>query len=782
ELKNITGEFNAEMSIAVSNNLQADFIEFSIGTENTTITMPDAFPEPVTIKTGQIGARYDLNDKILSLQNTRIVLPHTTISLEATLGNPFQDNPPAGAMIALEGEASLKNLPLDELYRYWPIPLAPSARTWVTKHIKDGKANKANALFALDLPANIFDTKQTDQITLKDVHGEIKFKGLTTDYLPPMLPVKKIDGVARYTDHDFNIDTTSGLLRDTKVTEGTIKIAPLSAHEDSFINIDLKMEGPLQDPLVLLSQKPVEFTQEVGIDPKQVSGNAKTDLHLDFPLLDDLELEQLNVKAVSTLDNITVNHAYRNAYLRGSGLNLTVDNHGLALKGKATLSDAALDSLVWHEYFGDTAKLKREFILKGAATPQLLKDLNLDATRYFGNRANVSSTITEHQNGDTTMDLTADLTPARIMIPEMNTEKPSGEKGQLHFNLDAPAKKTIALKDLTLTSNIVNIDNATVTFTPDQSLDKIIIPQFKAGRSTISINATSLPRNKGWQATIKGNTLDASGFWSGDDKSNPDDKNTQPPIKLDLDIGTLYLDPTYPLKDVRGKFFIDNDVILQADLDAKAGDSLMVMRFSPGPTGDRVLKFESNNAGEAVKALGITDSMRGGTISIAGGSAAATPQQIRGNLVLANFSLVKAPILARLLNAFSLGGLLDLLNQKGLVFSRMENEFIHQDKQIILKKGKMAGASLGLNFAGTINQKNNTLDMSGTIVPIQGINKLASNIPLIGQILTGIKGEGLVAATYTIKGPTKDPSVMVNPLSVLTPGILRSIFFENNKE
>ena len=39
-----------------------------------------------------------------------------------------------------------------------------------------------------------------------------------------------------------------------------------------------------------------------------------------------------------------------------------------------------------------------------------------------------------------------------------------------------------------------------------------------------------------------------------------------------------------------------------------------------------------------------------------------------------------------------------------------------------------------------------------------------------------------VAATYTIKGPTKDPSVMVNPLSVLTPGILRSIFFENNKE
>jgi hypothetical protein len=51
------------------------------------------------------------------------------------------------------------------------------------------------------------------------------------------------------------------------------------------------------------------------------------------------------------------------------------------------------------------------------------------------------------------------------------------------------------------------------------------------------------------------------------------------------------------------------------------------------------------------------------------------------------------------------------------------------------------------------------------------------NIPIIGQILTG--GDALLAATYTISGDPDDPSVGVNPLSVLAPGIIRKMLFEN---
>jgi len=63
-------------------------------------------------------------------------------------------------------------------------------------------------------------------------------------------------------------------------------------------------------------------------------------------------------------------------------------------------------------------------------------------------------------------------------------------------------------------------------------------------------------------------------------------------------------------------------------------------------------------------------------------------------------------------------------------------------------------------------------------VPIYHSNSVISAIPLIGDILTGGEGGGLFAFTYTIRGSFADPSVSVNPLSVLAPGFLRRLFFE----
>ena len=39
----------------------------------------------------------------------------------------------------------------------------------------------------------------------------------------------------------------------------------------------------------------------------------------------------------------------------------------------------------------------------------------------------------------------------------------------------------------------------------------------------------------------------------------------------------------------------------------------------------------------------------------------------------------------------------------------------------------------------------------------------------------GKKGEGIVAFSYNVSGATSDPSVFVNPLSALTPGIFRKL-------
>ena len=66
--------------------------------------------------------------------------------------------------------------------------------------------------------------------------------------------------------------------------------------------------------------------------------------------------------------------------------------------------------------------------------------------------------------------------------------------------------------------------------------------------------------------------------------------------------------------------------------------------------------------------------------------------------------------------------------------------------------------------------------LSGTFVPLYGLNSFVSNIPLLGDILTSRKGEGIIGMTYTMEGTFAEPDISVNPLSALTPGILRRIF------
>jgi hypothetical protein len=86
---------------------------------------------------------------------------------------------------------------------------------------------------------------------------------------------------------------------------------------------------------------------------------------------------------------------------------------------------------------------------------------------------------------------------------------------------------------------------------------------------------------------------------------------------------------------------------------------------------------------------------------------------------------------------------------------------------------------LGLTFDGTFDNAEMAMNVQGTIIPLSGINKIIGNIPLVGNILTGGTGS-LIAATYSMKGKGQDIKTFVNPLSVLTPGVLRRILFEGS--
>jgi len=97
-------------------------------------------------------------------------------------------------------------------------------------------------------------------------------------------------------------------------------------------------------------------------------------------------------------------------------------------------------------------------------------------------------------------------------------------------------------------------------------------------------------------------------------------------------------------------------------------------------------------------------------------------------------------------------------------------------KYLVIKRAIINGGAIGATAQGSLNTSNDQLNIRGTLIPAYGLNSLLGNVPLLGQVLMGGKGQGLFGLTFSMTGPLKDPKFTVNPISALAPGFLRLIF------
>ena len=143
---------------------------------------------------------------------------------------------------------------------------------------------------------------------------------------------------------------------------------------------------------------------------------------------------------------------------------------------------------------------------------------------------------------------------------------------------------------------------------------------------------------------------------------------------------------------------------------------------------------------------------------------------------MADMQLVETPIMTRILSLASLQGLADAMSGEGLNFDEIEVPFSLDGYELSVRGGRASGSALGMTGEGEIDFGSKLVDFDGVLVPAYTANSLLADIPLIGDIFVGKKGEGIFALSYTVGGPFERSQVAVNPLSALTPGFLRDIF------
>jgi hypothetical protein len=172
----------------------------------------------------------------------------------------------------------------------------------------------------------------------------------------------------------------------------------------------------------------------------------------------------------------------------------------------------------------------------------------------------------------------------------------------------------------------------------------------------------------------------------------------------------------------------------------------------PLTTGDNDILILSNEAGSLLRFCGLYRDMEDGDLEFRMDT---NVQPSLGHLSIKDFFILNNSF--RMPDPKSPAPLSPLDS-----FSKLNAQFVF-GPQIVVRNGLILGPTTGIALEGRINIKAGTLNLFGTYVPAYALNNTFAKIPLIGPILGGGR-------------PFETPKTTINPLSALTPGLLRKFF------
>ena len=746
------------------------------------VAVPDPISHAWSPKSLEVDARLvRTEDNGVDITVDRLVLglPGASVAASARLSGPVSGPVAGGA------EIRLSPLTVSTLVQHWPPVLADGAYDWISDNISEGTVRDGR--FSLGLGGATWS-----DLDVTALSGEARADGVTLTYLRGLPAATGAKGTLRFGLDAVTIAIDGGGAGDVRVREGTVAMTALDTEQEQA-DMVFDIAAPLSSALALIDHQPLGYASKVGIDPNQVQGEADITLSLAMPLKSDLPLDALEVDVSATATGVGVPRVLLGQDLRGGDVRLTLDEGGMDVTGTARVGGVPV-TLDWRENFTDGAAFDRRYAVRGRLDNAARATFRLDGPPFqppwMDGAVDGRVTYTETAGAPGVLTADVDLAPATLALATLGWHKPAGAPAT------ARVEGRFAEESITVDFDVAaGADTARgqARLTGGADLLGVTVKHARLGDSEARVDIVA-PRAGDvapFQVILSGAALDLRAVFDDDDAdgeadprggdgatpaggTKPDDP-PGPPLDLRMDLARVLVTDEITLHDVHGTASRDAaGRWTRAGLEAKAGGGAPA-RFTLTPDGVvRRFSLETADAGALASDLDLTGRLSGGDLSLTGTLDA--EDRAKGVLRIKDFHLANAPVLARILAVASLTGILDELQGDGLSLSTLIAPFTYADDVLTLSEARSNGPSLGLTANGTLDLASDTMDLQGVVVPVYMVNALLGNIPLLGDLLVGEKGGGVFAVRYGAKGPLDDPSVSVNPLSVVTPGFLRGVF------
>lgn len=750
-------------------------VSWGLNSTRIALNMPGVFADTIGFQSLQLDGDYRVSSRTFDI--TRASLTASDFDLSAngsvTLGERGQ-----APGIDISGE--LAALPVRTLLHYWPLPVVKGARAWIDANIFAGTMGPIQ--FQTHFPVGLLN-----QEVLPDDSLQLSFPltGVEGNYVDGLTHLTDVSGHAALSGDTFTADFDSGRIGNLTVRDGHAVIPNLHLR-GTVGQFTAHVDGQMSDIMTLIDMQPLGYPTRFGIDPQKTKGSASVDLAFQVPMLQNLAVDAVGISVKAQVSNFAV--ALGRLQLTDGNVNFDIDNSHLHEFGTVMLADSRLTT-DWQEDFETDQPVTTRLSAKGILTNAARQALHVGLQNILTGPVAVDADISGHRGQLLSADVTMDLTKAALEVPILHVGKQPGlaAGGRVMVNFapgDVVRDETIRLTGPNLTAD------GTASFDRDGSLAVLNFSSVKMGKLN-DLSFTLTRTAAGDDYVLRGRSLDGSmigrtaGKTSNTTQKNgaAHDETPTGPFHISAKLDRLAMRDGVAIAPFNLELSGIGDRPSALSLSGGLGKTTIDGNIEATAKG-RKFTIQSGDAGQLIRGLFAFPSIKGGKLKLVAdlpgqaedpGTGSKNPDY-QGKLTIQDFQVVNQPFLTRLFSAGSLTGLADLMGGEGITVDDLSVPFSSKNNVISIHDARARGPAVGLTADGYIDRPKDQVALKGSLVPAYGLNSVLGNIPILGNVLVSKKGEGIFGVTYSVTGNADKPDISVNPLSVLTPGILRRIF------
>ncbi len=659
-----------------------------------------------------------------------------------------------GRIVAGEGgwrggfDLSSPELTPERLLALWPLRLGPKTRDWLSENLAQGVLSNVSAAVRLR-PG---EKRPRFGFTFD-------FDGADLRFLPEMPHVTQGRGHAALQDSAFTIVMADGQVAaagggPVDVSGSSFRIADVF-EKPGQATLRLATRAPLRDVLLVMDNPPFRVLSKAGRPADLLDARADLRTEAHFPLKKHLPVTEVDFRVTGALEGARSDTIVPGRALAARRLDVEVVPGTLTVTGPVTLDGLPLDVTL-------TQPLDKAKGLPGRVDGTVeLSQRFLDTFRIALPPGSVAGegtgtlALTLREGVPPDYVLGSDLNGLTLSLPALGWTKPAGESGSLSIagrlgpvpeidrlalsgaGLDAEGKVTLGAGGVFETA----------------AFDRVTASDWFDAPVTIEGRGEGKPP----RIVVKGGSVNLA--------RRPGGLGGGEPVPISLTLDSLRITDTIALTGFTAA--LTAGAGLDGQFQARVNGGAPVSGVMVPQRGRTAFRVQGDNAGKILRDAGLFRSLDKGSFDLILAPRKDGPG-FDGQIEMTQAVLGDQSILIGMLDAVSIVGLIDQLRGPGVAFDTIQGRFRLTDDRLTLTRGSAVGASLGVSLDGVYDIAAKRLDMQGVISPIYLLNA-------VGSVFTR-KGEGLFGFTFKLRGPSDDPKVSVNPVSVLTPGMFREIF------